>query len=383
MKAPFPLLLLIFFSLELYSQGIRDLNISADGKWIAYVLFYPNDSSYYGENSSVWKVSRNGNENIKVTLDSSTHTLPRWSPDGKFLSYASYDLKTKSSTVRAIDQKTNDLTKILEISCKIRDYLWSPNSKKILLVLPQYWKTVKAIRQNLAGSLNKEESIDLTRDHLYLFDIETKKLDTITRGVYHEETPAWSPDGKKIVFASHTDSPESTVNRDLWIVDANAGARPVRLTSWKGDEGVPNWSPDGKWIAFRRAKSDKFILFNNHEVAVISPDGMTQIILSTELDRDFSKPLWSLGGRKIYSSTEIGTILSGYGGRCIVSFDLQGKMKRLYYGKLSPGLEDIFKSSLVSVLYDREFNNGKVTLNDEVCIVEKNKLKILTHIHKK
>jgi TolB protein len=51
-------------------------------------------------------------------------------------------------------------------------------------------------------------------------------------------TPAWSPDGEKIVFTSDEDGSD-----DIWVMDAD-GSNPVNLTSTPGfEEDTPDWRP--------------------------------------------------------------------------------------------------------------------------------------------
>src|SRR5262249_49651704 len=55
--------------------------------------------------------------------------------------------------------------------------------------------------------------------------------------------PAWSPDGKQVVFAStRTGSPQ------IWVMNAD-GSKQRQLTT-AGQNNVPTWSPDGRKIAF-------------------------------------------------------------------------------------------------------------------------------------
>jgi Tol biopolymer transport system component/C-terminal processing protease CtpA/Prc len=69
--------------------------------------------------------------------------------------------------------------------------------------------------------------------------------------------PAISPDGSRIVF-SH--------RGDLWIVPS-AGGRAVPLTTHAAHETSPAWSPDGRTVAFA---SDRH---GNHDVFVVAADG--------------------------------------------------------------------------------------------------------------
>jgi len=60
-----------------------------------------------------------------------------------------------------------------------------------------------------------------------------------------QRDPAWSPDGRTIVYAS-----DRAGNLDLYFVTA-ANSPPVRVTSNAADESQPDWSPDGTSLAFR------------------------------------------------------------------------------------------------------------------------------------
>ncbi len=58
--------------------------------------------------------------------------------------------------------------------------------------------------------------------------------------------PAWSPDGRKIVFFSDRAS-----NDEIYVMNAD-GSEQRRLTRDPGNDWGPRWSPDGQMIAFER-----------------------------------------------------------------------------------------------------------------------------------
>ncbi len=62
--------------------------------------------------------------------------------------------------------------------------------------------------------------------------------------------PAWSPDGREIVF----DNPAANGNFDIYAVNADGGA-PRRLTTALAEDRFPHFSPDGKWIYFSSRRS--------------------------------------------------------------------------------------------------------------------------------
>ena len=59
-----------------------------------------------------------------------------------------------------------------------------------------------------------------------------------------EESPTWSPDGKRVAFISDRDG-----QKDIYVANAD-GSGVRRLTSTAVVEQALEWSPDGKYIGF-------------------------------------------------------------------------------------------------------------------------------------
>jgi serine/threonine protein kinase/Tol biopolymer transport system component len=62
--------------------------------------------------------------------------------------------------------------------------------------------------------------------------------------------PRLSPDGEKVAYAW---SGPSDDNLDIYVKPLGPGAKPIRLTQHPAMDGMPAWSPDGRQIVFGRA----------------------------------------------------------------------------------------------------------------------------------
>ena len=100
------------------------------------------------------------------------------------------------------------------------------------------------------------------------------------------EAPAWSPDGRTIVFVSWRDG-----NGEVYAMDAD-GSSPRNLTQNPAKDVRPAWSPDGRRIAFVSRRD------GNSEVYVMNADGSGKRNLTRDRARDDS-PTWSRDGRRI------------------------------------------------------------------------------------
>src|SRR5437764_3955747 len=69
-------------------HDVRDLQISPDGKWVAYTVGSI-DTTADKSDSDVWMASWDGTQQLRMTSRPEAETSPRWSPDGRYLSFLS------------------------------------------------------------------------------------------------------------------------------------------------------------------------------------------------------------------------------------------------------------------------------------------------------
>ncbi len=192
-------------------SSIADPRVSPDGNWVAYVLSSV-DSAKNKRNADVWMMSWDGQQSVQLTNSPDGESQPRWSPDGKYLSFVSARNGATSSQIWLMDRRGGEGKQLTMLKGgDLRDYAWSPDGKQMVFAIKKSDsgdtsknKLPKPIvmdryhfKQDVEGYLERYPT------HLYLFDVATKKLDTLTQGDYDETSPVWSPDGKQIAFISN------------------------------------------------------------------------------------------------------------------------------------------------------------------------------------
>lgn len=85
-------------------------------------------------------------------------------------------------------------------------------------------------------------------------------LTEITTVPLRDNSPALSPDGRWVVFASSRGR-DDMVQTSLWIIAAEVGAVPRRLTSGSFEDRDPAWLPDGSAVVFASNRSGDFDLW--------------------------------------------------------------------------------------------------------------------------
>lgn len=298
-------------------QSIADPQVSPDGGWVAFVQSSV-DVAKDKRNADIWMISWDGQQSVQLTNSPDGEASPRWSPDGRYLSFVSG--RSNSSTPATppsaqlwlMDRRGGEAKKLTDLKGELEDYEWSPTGKQIALVIrdKDYSDSAKTkIRQpyvldRYQFKTDVKGYLDRRPAHLYVFDVEKKTLDTLTRGIQEESGPTWSPDGKWLAFVSnHTDDPDRNENTDLYLIEARKGATARQLTDWPGRDGAPMWSPDGKQLAYLRSTgSGNFLMYDQPVLALLSVDGTTipqPRLLSLALDRPVRNARWAADGKSV------------------------------------------------------------------------------------
>ncbi len=224
-----------------------------------------------------------------------------WSPHGRNVAFYSEDGICVVPVSPETGRPTGPVRKLLDGRYTYGLVSWSPDGEK------------------LAFRRMSDENDDTSDGDICTISVKDGSLTQITSDPAYKFGPAWSPDGKTIVYAIRKD------NLSFWLISAEGGA-PRKIIEPRG-RCIPFWSPDGKWILYTLyGRIHLFGLNDNQKLAITPP---------REVVGDFFS--WSPDGKKMlfyrpsYDYKYGLKVVSAFGGP---PFDL-GRYLQLYAWSLA------------------------------------------------
>ncbi|MFC3714234.1 S9 family peptidase [Sphingoaurantiacus capsulatus] len=228
----------------------------------------------YGEDSNLFLKRIDSGDTIRLTSGSDATSYPTFSPDGRFISYE------RQGDIWTVEVANGHTKRLTTNAAADRSAVWSPDGREIAFVSTRWG-----------------------RPSLYVMpaDGERSGLRQVTQPGFTPIYPAWSADGRHLMFTAARDS--HFYSRGLYRVPVAGGGEPERITPADDAKNAwPSVSPDGKRVAYISDRSGYLNIWT------MNPDGsgQQQVTRAAEdqdyPDNDYIQTMglrWSPDGKRI------------------------------------------------------------------------------------
>ena len=374
--------------------GAADPRLHPDGVRVAFVV-WSIDEEDRDYRSAIWLATVDASaQPRKLTAGQQRDSSPRWSPDGTQLAFTSSRGEEKSpAQIYVLPLEGGEPVKLTDLDEDPGQIAWSPDGSRIAFTArvrgaayeeederkrpPRRFTRVSYKLDNVGWTGDR-------RQHLFVVAADgSGEPVQLTNGDFEHSCPTWSPDGSQIAFVSaREDDWDVKLVSDLYVLAAEGGEDPRKLTPSDGGYDSVVWSPDGSLLA---AEYTPGILDfpRNSQIAVVPPAGGAPRILTGSLDRSCTPlppvrpPAWD-GGRIVFAIEDRGSVhvygvtadgsaepeLLVGGERVVTGFDVrEGNV--VYTASSSTALSELHTGEDALTDVGRDFADGRELVRPE------------------
>ncbi len=286
--------------------------ISPDG---AHVLYGKSelDWSKNKRNTKYHSVRPDGSDDYQFLGKDGGGSI-QYSPDGKYISLTrAVEKKSQLFLIRANGGEAVQLSKHPE---SIRSYRWSPDGKKIyFLANKALSKEAQKAKKDGYDHVLVDEGPNGQRAsewrHLFVIDVESKKIKPLLKKDLLIGGMEVSPDGKHIAYTARKENRRNQGNQSEIFLYHLADSSTTQLTDNAAPEGGLAWSPDNKLVSFTAADDQNWEL-KNSKIWTIDVSNKNIKLLSGKFEGNLRGYYWTPDGKSILFSGQQGVNTNVY-----------------------------------------------------------------------
>ncbi|WP_422082521.1 S9 family peptidase [Ulvibacterium sp.] len=319
-------------------QYVSDPQISPDGEWVVYrrMAFDIMEDKASG---NLWMIKADGSKHQKLTSREVNESNPRWSPQGDRLAFTSST--DEGSEIYIYWIASGKIAKLTQLPFSPSALTWSPKGGQlafsmnvakeppVLAKMPKKpkgakWAEKPRVTDRLYHEADGRGYIDPGFNHIFTIPADGGAPRQLTSGDFHHRgSLSWSKDGQHIYFSGNRneDWEYDFRNSEIYSVGVYDGQINA-LTDRDGPDYHPVVSPDGTKIAYISVE-DKRQAYQVRRLHIMNRDGSDPKVVSQNLDRTVSNPIWDTKGNGLYCSYD------DRGNTKIAHIALNGKVAKL------------------------------------------------------
>jgi Tol biopolymer transport system component len=285
--------------------GFNSISWSPDGKWIAFPDLLPGEDP-----AMIYLLSPETLEEKRIPNGPKcgVQGVPEFSHSGEYLAFLCFRSKDEFDFY-SLALASGQAQKVLSVSEFANGLTWSANDRELITFLGTEMPTNQLTEISVAnGSMrhialtgNAEQPTVSSKGDRLAYVSVSNSLNIWRRDLLNPNSPpvelvpstrdqenaAFSPDGKRIVFASVRSGVQG-----VWVSDVD-GSNLVQISNAHHESGTPQWSPNGKKVAFDSRPNDRWEIY----IADVL-DGIPRKLI-TNISGVY-RPHWSRDGKWIY-----------------------------------------------------------------------------------
>ena len=310
----------VFTTEDIYS--IKDItlsDVSEDGNGIVFITSQA-ENEYDGFKNTLYFLDTHKGKKVKLLESYGSKGMNfssiKFSSNSKSIFFLSSGMKTsgkESNQIWSLSLSNRVKRKVTNFDGDISDYDVSDDGKTIAFI-GQRSSDKKAdtktpspiVIDRYQFKRDYEGFLGPNRDHLFIFDTQSRKVEQITSGQKDHLYPSISPNGESIAYMTKEGDFDRHNNWEIFIKNIKGDESHRKLLSNNGEDistsypSRPEWSPDGEKIAYLHGGDHSMLWYALQEVSIIDVETGDIDFITQGFDRNTSLPQWSGDGQNIF-----------------------------------------------------------------------------------